>query len=383
MKKTVSDIAERYSLIDISREGSAADSGSGSNLELIRRDNKFLVVCLGLGRDSVAMLLLLKQLELRPDLIVFSDLGMEKDDTYAFLPVLSKWLKTVGFPPVDVLRSCRNRDESFEHHLFRLGIFPSLAYGNHRCSVMWKIEVIEQFLTSHPAIHRALVDRREIVKCIGFEAGEEYRADRNAKHAKDAGSSFQSGSIGSVWFPLIEQGLTLSDCIDLIRKELGQVPPKSSCYLCPAMQVSEIEELEISDPAKFFKALVLEHLVQTNSVVIPGRVQGLKFGAKWSELPAAERYLPAVSVAADLFSLARTVEDGVRVGDGWRPKAHRVDVFLRFFSNRRNLESFLRTLTIPPAVARKLTMVSDDSAATSAQLDLFASSKNFQQAAFV
>lgn len=346
MKKTIQEVVGEFGLLELPVEAEE----NPVNLDYIRQTNPFLVVCLGLGRDSVALLILLKSLDLRPDLIVFSDLGMEKDSTYAYLPVLEKWLAAAGFPPVEVIKASRLRDLSFEHHLFRLGIFPSLAYGKHRCSVMWKIEVIDEFLNRHPAFQNALLHRREVVKCVGFEKGEEYRAERK-KSANGASFALDPGQ--RVWFPLIEHNLTLTDCIRLIEREIGSVPPKSSCYLCPAMKPDEIEALEQTEPEKFFKALVLEYLVQHNTVVLPGRVQGLSFGKKWSELAPARKYLPAVETAVAGFKLERTLQDGLRHGEHWKGKARRVDLFLQFF-NQENLALFLSGGVLPAPLREQI-----------------------------
>jgi hypothetical protein len=57
-----------------------------------------LVVCYGAGRDSTALLVGLWLRGIRPDLILFADVGAEKQATYDYLAIMNRWLKSVGFP---------------------------------------------------------------------------------------------------------------------------------------------------------------------------------------------------------------------------------------------------------------------------------------------
>lgn len=57
----------------------------------------------GLGIDSLAVLVGLERLGLRPEAIYFADTGSEKNPTYTILPALNAWLRKVGFPEVTVL----------------------------------------------------------------------------------------------------------------------------------------------------------------------------------------------------------------------------------------------------------------------------------------
>src|ERR1043165_6777789 len=59
-----------------------------------------LVVAYGAGVDSTAMLIGLRQRDVRPDAILFGDTGGEKEETYAFLPVMDGWLRDQDFPTV-------------------------------------------------------------------------------------------------------------------------------------------------------------------------------------------------------------------------------------------------------------------------------------------
>ncbi len=65
-----------------------------------------LVVADGLGVNSMAVLVGFVQRNIRPDLILFADVGAEKDETYAYLPIANYYLRRQ-----DLVLA---RDEQFE-----------------------------------------------------------------------------------------------------------------------------------------------------------------------------------------------------------------------------------------------------------------------------
>lgn len=63
-----------------------------------------LVVAYGLGVNSTALLVEFVRRGIRPDLFLFADTGGEKPETYAYLPVVQRYLRRVKFPPVVTVR---------------------------------------------------------------------------------------------------------------------------------------------------------------------------------------------------------------------------------------------------------------------------------------
>jgi hypothetical protein len=57
-----------------------------------------LVVAYGLGVDSTAVLVEFIRRGIRPDLILHADVGGEKDETYAYLPIIDADLRKHRFP---------------------------------------------------------------------------------------------------------------------------------------------------------------------------------------------------------------------------------------------------------------------------------------------
>jgi hypothetical protein len=324
-----------------------------------RADNKpYLIVSYGLGRDRTALLIKLATLGIRPDLILFCDLGAEKSASYAYLPLMNAFLKSVGFPPITVIRLNRKRDSDFEAHLFRLGIFASFNYGkSHACSATWKLDAQDDFLKTYEPVIKAKREARRIIRAVGFELGEERRIkDAKQSEETETADALNCGQRSSsafavrkdseylTWYSLIEWKMDFDAVLDTIWKSGLPICPKSSCYFCPAMRPEETADLAVQEPHLFFKGLVLERIAQRNKIVPhKHRVQGLRFGAKWSDYAFAAPYLARIDKIIDLFQLDRALEDGEKSTKsvGWKKKAARVELFRALFVNADNLSRFM------------------------------------------
>ena len=96
-----------------------------------------IVVAYGMGVDSTAMLIGLRDRRVPIDLMMFADTGSEKPETMAYLPIIQKWLAAQNMPPVTVIKrhSPRAGDMSLHAECLRKRVLPSLAYGGHSCSL--------------------------------------------------------------------------------------------------------------------------------------------------------------------------------------------------------------------------------------------------------
>lgn len=213
-----------------------------------------VVVSDGLGVDSTAVLELLADLGMRPWKIQFADTGGEKQETYDYIAVRRQRLKELGFPDLDIVRYVPKNFKnwppyySLEDNCLTNGTLPSLAFGFKSCSLKWKVAPQDKALEQwQPAID-AWAAKEKVIKIIGYDAGPADMRRRN--HAGDL-----QDPLYHYFYPLIEFGIDRPGCVDLIRARKQPVPPKSSCFFCPAMKPHEVDALP---PEKLRRIVVME-----------------------------------------------------------------------------------------------------------------------------
>lgn len=231
-----------------------------------------LVVCYGGGVNSVAVLVQLKRLGLKPTAIVMADPGSERGGTIRFRDnVLPKWLKTNGFPTVETItriemgqgRPRAWRLESLFDECFRLKALPSVAYGWKKCSAKYKGDTQRWWSEKQEWMRKEWVEGRRVVKTIGYDYDEERRVKKAAQNEWEDARFVP-------WYPLFEAKLDREACEDLIRSEGLPVPPKSSCTFCPNMTLTEWQELRRDEPEKFAEAVRLSRNAEVTSPDVVG-----------------------------------------------------------------------------------------------------------------
>lgn len=203
--------------------------------------NAPLVIAYGLGVDSTAVLVGLKNRKIRPDLILFADVGDEKDETYEYLPVIQEWLARVDFPPVITVKYI---PKDFKHwppytslseNCLTNGTLPSLAFGFKSCSLKWKVAPQNKYCKGwQPAID-CWARGEKVRKIIGYDASPKDR--QRFSHAVG-----MEDSDYDYWYPLIDWGWDRDRCKLAIRAEGLPVPPKSACVFCPSTQKEELHD---------------------------------------------------------------------------------------------------------------------------------------------
>lgn len=236
-----------------------------------------LVVSDGLGVDSTAMLVGLRDRGIRPDAILFADVGTERPETYAFRAVRDSWLDAVGFPPLTVVRYEVQRPRrggyaTLEEECLLHGKLPAFSYGRRQCSAKWKCAPQQKWVRAWPLAQRAWEAGLTVQQAIGFDAGTSDRR-RTLRVPPSPRYSYR--------FPLLEWGWTREDCkrvilsdraLVAIAAELGidPVPPKSSCFFCPASKPEEIRALVDAHPDYGDRILALERGAAPNLRTIEG-----------------------------------------------------------------------------------------------------------------
>lgn len=238
-----------------------------------------LLVCsYGGGRNSCAGLIGLRQRDIVPDRIQFSDTGVfdaEKPETYAHIALMDRWCAEHGFPPITVVRvgdSEKAVDKSLYDNCYRLGFMPSIVYGFKKCSQRWKADPQAKDLRNWEPARAEWDAGRRIRRAIFYDAGE----GRRAVLSSDERTEF--------WFPLIEWGWTLERCVQEIDKAGIPQPPKSACFFCPSSRKKEVLALKREHPDLYEKAVALER----NAAQKTTTIRGLGRHWSWEELGKAD-----------------------------------------------------------------------------------------------
>jgi hypothetical protein len=252
--------------------------------------NPLLVVSYGMGRDSTAMLVGMQQRGMRPDHIVFADVGAEKAATYAYLPVIQEWLARVGFPPVTVVRNVAPKSpyDTIEGNMVQNATLPGATFGKASCTVRWKIVPQKRHAESLDDVRAEWAADRKVVKLIGFEDGEEYRMNkasdkahsggcspsskkkpippdetpearkkREASERKKAAEAALEAKRYEYRYPLIEWEWTLERCMEETRAAGLPVPPKSACVFCPNAQPFELLDMTPEERGRIVRVEVV------------------------------------------------------------------------------------------------------------------------------
>jgi len=190
----------------------------------------------GLGRDSTAVLVGWHQRGIRPDHILFADVGSEKPETYAYLPIIRAWLKKVDFPDVTVVKYVPKIAPytTIEGNCTQNCTLPGITFGRASCTVKWKIEPQNKHCRSLPDLKACWESGQTVIKAIGYEADETKR--RNKVHGK-------TDPLYEYEYPLMDWGWTLDICKEQIIAAGLPVPPKSACFFCASMKPQEVRDL--------------------------------------------------------------------------------------------------------------------------------------------
>jgi hypothetical protein len=220
-------------------------------------------VSCGLGVNSVAMLVGMRQAGFRPDAILFADIGCEMPETYAYRPILQRWLADVGFPPlVTVVKaSPRCGDRTLRDECVRKGLLPAIAYGGHSCAAKWKIRPQDKWVNRWPLAIEAFRRGLPVRVGIGYDAG--HQDERRKCRAYDAQTrKVQRTRWGGVkyryWYPLQEWGWDRPACLAAIRSEGIPAPIKSACDFCMARKKPEIDAMIRDHPDVFRRCVEVE-----------------------------------------------------------------------------------------------------------------------------
>lgn len=207
----------------------------------------------GLGVDSMAMLVGLQQRGIRPDVILFANTASERDETYAYLPVVQAWCDRVGFPRVTVVeytvKDFKNWPQyrGLEENCLTNGTLPSEAFGMGSCSEKWKQQPQNNWTKTWAPAVDAWARGEKVRKAIGYD---DSTADKKRSCSADRTFKVKPDDRYDYWYPLQEWHWDRVRCIREIVAAGLPVPVKSSCFFCPNMKQPEIDSLPLEKLAR-------------------------------------------------------------------------------------------------------------------------------------
>lgn len=258
-----------------------------------------IVVSYSFGLDSTAILAAMYKRGMRPDMLLFADVGSEHDYTYEIMPVIQDWLASVNFPPVTTVRYALKKKAKHAHYVTIFGncianrTLPSLAFGGKKgCSIKWKGDVLDDYVLSWPNCVEAWQTRGiRTQRLVGYDC-----SCKDAKRFTNALKKEKEGKVAPQFhfiYPLQYWKLNREGCAKEVHSVGLPVIQKSSCYFCPSMKPDEVLELTEEN---------LESIVLMEALALPGlrNIKGLwGNGVKRDNKPATmtefirrERLLP-------------------------------------------------------------------------------------------
>ena len=239
--------------------GSADDKAARFAEARDAKDDCPRVLSLGGGVNSTALLLAMARNHIQPHLVLFADTGGERPETYKHVEQVEWWCDKQGIEMQWVTNGGRGQGRTLEENCLTRKELPSLAYGFKGCSVKWKRQPMDRFVREWQPAKDCWAAGGKVVRFIGIDAGEAHRAvlDEDAKF--------------TYRYPLVEWGMGRQECIREIENAGWLVPPKSSCFYCPAMRRNEILEMQRTHPELLQRALEIEANADTHTVAGLGR----------------------------------------------------------------------------------------------------------------
>lgn len=195
----------------------------------------------GAGVDSTAMLIELVARGEPVDQVLFADVGAEKAETLAFVPVFRAWLASHGVPSEVVRYAPKNFKNwppyrTLTENLLTNGTLPGIAFGRGTCAQKWKAAPQHAWAKAWPLAQGAWASGNKVVKLIGYDAGP--ADDRRYRVASAIDDPLYEHR-----YPLREWGWTRDDSIARIRRAGLPVPVKSACFFCTAARPDEVRGL--------------------------------------------------------------------------------------------------------------------------------------------
>ena len=196
------------------------------------------MISCGMGRNSIALIIMMfERGQFMP--VVFCDTGAEMPETYEYLDYFNPWLKKKYGQEIVVLSHKRTpeyytdstRNDIYNYYKDK-EVIPFMM--SRDCTAKFKIRPKDKWIK----------ENNIQINYMGIDAGESHRTK---------GQDIK-------FFPLVESGIDLQGCIDIIKGAGLDVPVKSGCFFCPFQGINGFRALKRNHYDLFKKAMELEEI---------------------------------------------------------------------------------------------------------------------------
>ena len=216
------------------------------------------ILSMGWGVQTWTLAAKIAQGEMEPvDFMVFADTGHEGAETYAFAERWTPWLEERG---CSVITVHAERTDVVREDWTRPGVMiPAFTFdaatGNpgqvrRQCTDDWKIAPIRRFIRGE-LVRQGLRRTPGIVETLQGISRDEWMRMRTSDVAYITHR-----------YPLVDQGLTRTDCKVWLEEQGLPLPPKSACTFCPFHSVAAWQQLKRDGGSDWREAVAVDAIVR-------------------------------------------------------------------------------------------------------------------------
>lgn len=185
----------------------------------------------GGGVNSVALMCWLIDHDIEFE-AVFADHGADYPETYEYVDMLVN--KGYEITVLKTTSKAHGIEMPLYEYCMEYKIVPSAR--RRWCTSKFKVRPLMKYV------------EKPCFMMIGISAEESHRAYKRTDYANQTARDY----------PLVHYNINREECKNIIKSHKLPVPPKSGCYICPFIKVSEWKAMSRRDDGLFCKAQLLE-----------------------------------------------------------------------------------------------------------------------------
>lgn len=224
----------------------------------------YTTISYGGGVQSTAMIVLAATGRIHADVALFCNVGDDSEHpaTLAYVrDIAIPWATEHGLEIIELHRHRRDgTPETLRGRLMREGSrslpipirMSNGAPGNRSCTQDFKIKLLGKWIKTNVERNHWPID-----VLIGISVDEIQRAGRGRDELHEVRR-----------YPLLDLGMSRTDCANVIRDAGLPVPPKSACYFCPFHRPQTWAEMRRDEPELFADAQLIEDTLNARRDVL-------------------------------------------------------------------------------------------------------------------